>query len=222
MRFERRLGRATRIEVVTEGLLTRRLQRDPALEAYGLRDLRRVPRALARRRSRPRPVPGGAGGAAPGPAAAGHVGDPRRRGAGARIWATRRSCAATGRLFPVAGRASGAGPAEPLELRGRARRRAGAGAGRRRASWSSCPARARSAARQALLRLAGPASPVHAAPRRPAARGAGRRPSGPAAGARKVVLATNIAETSLTIEGDHRGGRRRPGAPAALLGPHRA
>jgi ATP-dependent helicase HrpB len=36
MRFERRVGRDTRIEVVTEGLLTRRLQRDPALDAYGL------------------------------------------------------------------------------------------------------------------------------------------------------------------------------------------
>ena len=36
MRFERRLGRRTRIEVVTEGVLTRRLQRDPSLEGYGL------------------------------------------------------------------------------------------------------------------------------------------------------------------------------------------
>ena len=35
MRFERRVGPATRIEVVTEGLLTRYLQRDPGLEAYG-------------------------------------------------------------------------------------------------------------------------------------------------------------------------------------------
>ena len=36
MRFERRVGRGTRVEVVTEGLLTRYLQRDPALEGYGL------------------------------------------------------------------------------------------------------------------------------------------------------------------------------------------
>lgn len=35
MRFDRRIGRDTRIEVVTEGLLTRQLQHDPALEAYG-------------------------------------------------------------------------------------------------------------------------------------------------------------------------------------------
>lgn len=36
MRFERRVSRRTRIEVVTEGLLTRRLQTDPGLEGVGL------------------------------------------------------------------------------------------------------------------------------------------------------------------------------------------
>ncbi|MEJ2690237.1 MAG: DEAD/DEAH box helicase, partial [Deltaproteobacteria bacterium] len=36
IRFERRVSPATRIEVVTEGILTRRLQRDPALEGVGL------------------------------------------------------------------------------------------------------------------------------------------------------------------------------------------
>ena len=35
MRFDRKVGRATRIEVVTEGLLTRYLQRDAGLAAYG-------------------------------------------------------------------------------------------------------------------------------------------------------------------------------------------
>jgi ATP-dependent helicase HrpB len=35
-RDDRRVGPATRIEVVTEGILTRRLQRDPALEGVGL------------------------------------------------------------------------------------------------------------------------------------------------------------------------------------------
>ena len=35
MRFDRRHRPDTRIEVVTEGLLTRYLQRDPALEPYG-------------------------------------------------------------------------------------------------------------------------------------------------------------------------------------------
>ncbi len=36
MRGERRVGRATRIEVVTEGVLTRRLQRDPTLDGVGV------------------------------------------------------------------------------------------------------------------------------------------------------------------------------------------
>ncbi|HSW28843.1 MAG TPA: ATP-dependent helicase HrpB [Longimicrobiales bacterium] len=36
MRLETRVGRATRIEVVTEGILTRMLQSDPALEGIGL------------------------------------------------------------------------------------------------------------------------------------------------------------------------------------------
>jgi len=36
IRFESRIGRQTRIEVVTEGILTRRLQQDPTLEGVGL------------------------------------------------------------------------------------------------------------------------------------------------------------------------------------------
>lgn len=36
IRFERRVSSRTRIEVVTEGILTRRLQRDPALDGVGL------------------------------------------------------------------------------------------------------------------------------------------------------------------------------------------
>ncbi|MTW20811.1 ATP-dependent helicase HrpB [Allochromatium palmeri] len=36
IRFERRIGPRTRIEVVTEGILTRRLQRDPTLDGVGL------------------------------------------------------------------------------------------------------------------------------------------------------------------------------------------
>src|SRR5215831_6430677 len=36
MRGERRVGRGTRVEVVTEGVLTRRLQRDPTLDGVGV------------------------------------------------------------------------------------------------------------------------------------------------------------------------------------------
>ena len=50
IRFERRVSAATRIEVVTEGILTRRLQADPGLEGVALRDLRRIPRAQPQRR----------------------------------------------------------------------------------------------------------------------------------------------------------------------------
>ena len=53
VRLESQVSSRTRIEVVTEGILTRRLQHDPALEGVGLRDFRRVPRAQPGRRSRP-------------------------------------------------------------------------------------------------------------------------------------------------------------------------
>lgn len=36
MRLDTKVGPRTRIEVVTEGILTRQLQRDPALEGVGL------------------------------------------------------------------------------------------------------------------------------------------------------------------------------------------
>lgn len=36
IRFDSRISRQTRIEVLTEGILTRRLQRDPTLEGVGL------------------------------------------------------------------------------------------------------------------------------------------------------------------------------------------
>ncbi|HOW63294.1 MAG TPA: DEAD/DEAH box helicase, partial [Candidatus Contendobacter sp.] len=36
IRFEHQVSRQTRIEVLTEGILTRRLQRDPALDGVGL------------------------------------------------------------------------------------------------------------------------------------------------------------------------------------------
>ena len=109
---------STRIEVVTEGLLTRYLQRDPALEAYGLRDLRRVPRALARRRSRPRLVPGGPGRPAPGSAPALVMSATLDGAAMARhLLGSAPVVRSEGRLFPVRVEHLGGDPAEPLELR---------------------------------------------------------------------------------------------------------
>ena len=54
VRGDRRTGAATRIEVVTTGVLLRRLQRDPALPGVGGRRPRRGARATARRRPGPR------------------------------------------------------------------------------------------------------------------------------------------------------------------------
>ena len=48
------VSKRTRIEVVTEGVFTRQILDDPALDGVAARSVRRVPRALARRRSRPR------------------------------------------------------------------------------------------------------------------------------------------------------------------------
>ena len=36
VRMDRKIGPATRVEVVTEGILTRRIQQDPSLESVGL------------------------------------------------------------------------------------------------------------------------------------------------------------------------------------------
>ena len=51
IRGEARSGPATRIEVVTEGILTRMIQSDPALDGIGARNFRRIPRTFAERRS---------------------------------------------------------------------------------------------------------------------------------------------------------------------------
>ena len=214
----RRSAATTRIEVVTEGLLTRYLQRDPALEAYGAVIFDEFHERSLGRRSRARLVPGGAGDAAPRPAAAGHVGDAGRcrprRASGRRAAGAQRRAA-----VPGPGRASGRRSDRAARAAGRARRRAGAG--RRRRQRARLPARcARDPPRRGRCWRRGCRArrcfPLYGdLPR--AAQDAAIRPGGP----RRIVLATNIAETSLTIEGDRRGGRQRAGAAAALLGPHR-
>ena len=57
IRYERRLGPGTRLEVLTEGLLTRRLQSDPELAAVAVRLQRRLGTQV-----RIVPQPGGKGG----------------------------------------------------------------------------------------------------------------------------------------------------------------
>ena len=162
----------SRIEVVTEGILTRMIQSDPELAGRRLRDLRRVPRARARRRPRP-----GAGARdprrpAPGPAAPRHVGHARRRpGRGAdgrRAGDHRRGPRLAGR-DPLARPAvdAGAGPAA-----------GGRGGGAR-------PARARrDRGRGARL----PAGPGRDRPHRRAPRAAPAAGGGAAAAARRAAL----------------------------------
>ena len=97
VRHESAVGRSTRVIVVTEGVLTRMLQSDPAPGGVRPRHLRRVPRAKHPRRSRPRahapqpraPArrPAGAGdvrhaGCRPGGGAAGRRAGRRERRAG--------------------------------------------------------------------------------------------------------------------------------------------
>lgn len=197
-RFERRLSRATRVEVVTEGLLARRLQRDPALAGYGLvvfdefheRSLDAdLGLALCL------DVQGGLrpdlrlllmSATLDGEALARHLGGAARR------------VRAEGRLHPV--RVEHLPPAvgAPLE--------SGVAAAVERALAAApgtvlvfLPGAAEiRRAEPAVAALGVEARPLHGELPR-AAQDAALRP--PAPGARKVVLATNVAETSLTIEG---------------------
>ena len=68
VRFGSKVSRKTRIEVVTEGVFTRMILDDPALDGVAARAVRRIPRALARRRSRPGAGARRAAGPARGPA----------------------------------------------------------------------------------------------------------------------------------------------------------
>ena len=199
----RRSRPRTRIEVVTEGVFTRMILDDPIARRRRGGDLRRVPRALARRRSRPR---AGA----------------RRAG---------RACATDLRLLVMSATLDGARVAALLgdapviasagprlsgrdPLRRPRSRPADRGGGRRAPSLRRC---GRSPAR-VLVFL--PGQGEIAPRRRPAGRArrpgeveiaplygaldrgrAGPRRRAGAARRRKVVLATSIAETSLTIEG---------------------
>jgi ATP-dependent helicase HrpB len=195
LRFERRAGPRTRIEVVTDGLLTRYLQRDPALEAYG---------AVLFDEFHERSLDGDLGLALclevqaslrpdlrlllmsatlDGAGLAAHLGAPVIR--------------SEGRRFPVRVEHLGYGR-EPLEL-GVARaveRALGAVAG---GVLVFLPGAREIGVALELLRSRHPAIPILPLygdlPR--AAQEAAIRPSAE----RRVVLATNIAETSLTIEG---------------------
>ena len=91
VRLQSLVSKRTRIEVVTEGVFTRQILDDPVARGCRGCPVRRVPRALARRRPRPCARARRAAGPARGPSAFGHVGDARRRARALRCSATRRS-----------------------------------------------------------------------------------------------------------------------------------
>ena len=204
MRQDTKVSARTEIEVVTEGVLTRRLQRDPDLAGVSAVRLRRVPRAQPRRRPRPRPHPRGRRRAPPRPADRGHVGDARHRPGRRAARRARSSAPRAGRTRSRSStstrRASTAAPARtdpavaaavaPGAARPR-RRRPGLPARRRRDRPDPAGAR-RPRTPDVDVR------PLHGA-LPPAEQDAAIAPAPP--GRRKVVLATSIAETSLTIEG---------------------
>ncbi|MFZ1429454.1 MAG: ATP-dependent helicase HrpB [Geminicoccaceae bacterium] len=201
MRFDRRISRHTRIEVVTEGLLTRRLQRDPALEPYGLvifdefhersldADLGLALCLEVQGSLRPDLRLLVMSATLDGTGLARHLGDaPLVR--------------SEGRQFPVQVEYMGSDPAEPLELRMLRAVEHGLGA----ASGDLLvflpgAAEIRRTANLLEARLRHPGlriCPLYGNLSR-VEQDAALHPA--VSGQRKIVLATNIAETSLTIEG---------------------
>ena len=198
IRGDTRVGPRTRIEVVTEGILTRMLQPDPALEGVGLlifdefheRSLH-ADLGLAFDPADPRTVAGRS-------AHAGHVRDAGWRPGGAAAWRRadrhERRAEPSGRDPPPAAACghAGRGCRGGRRTRGpdvRRGRRACLSAGRRRdparrgRCWATCAA---------------DVIPLHGSlPQALQDRALGPSPPG----RRKVVLATSIAETSLTIDG---------------------
>ena len=106
---------ATRIEVVTEGVFTRMVLDDPALDGVAARAVRRIPRALARRRSRPRAGARRAAGPARRSEAPGDVGDASTARGSAKLLGDAPVIESEGRAFPVETRYLGRDARAPIE-----------------------------------------------------------------------------------------------------------
>ena len=222
-----RSAATTRIEVVTEGILTRRLQHDPSLPGVGLVVVRRDPRAQPAGRPRTGPHPRRPLGAATRAPGAGHVGHPRHRpGRRAPRRGRRRrhrsSPARVGR-YPVEIRWRPPDPRDrPAEAAAAAVLAGAAGATRATCSCSS-PAPPTSAGSRRSSERCG------ARPRRrpPAVRRALAGRAGPGAGAVATRPAPGRARHRHRRDQPHRGrrahrGRQRPGAQPPLRRPQRA
>jgi ATP-dependent helicase HrpB len=197
MRFDRRIGPTTRIEVITEGLLVRYLQRDPALEAYGVvifdefhersldADLGLALCLEVQETLRPDLRLLAMSATLDGAAIARHLG-------GAPL------VRSDGRLFPVRVEHLGGDAGEPLELK--VARGVELALGAVAGSILVFLPGAREIRRALDLLVARfpgtPVFPLYGDLSR-SAQDAALRSGGP----RRIVLATNIAETSLTIEG---------------------
>ena len=219
----RRSRPRTRIEVVTEGVFTRMILDDPGARRRRRGAVRRVPRAQPRRRPRPRPRARRPGAACARTCASWYVRDARRRPRRAACSATRPVIESEGRAFPVETRYLGRDPRRRIEDAVAAP--SCAALAREARLDPRLPARpGRDPPRRALLRRA-PARPgVDIAPLYGAldrARAGPRHRARRRPGRRKVVLATSIAETSLTIEGVRVVIDSRPRPRAALRARHR-
>ena len=117
VRFGTKVSRRTRIEVVTEGVFTGLILDDPGARRRRGGAVRRVPRALARCRSRPRAGARCPAGAARGLAAPGDVGDDRRRAASPSALGDAPVIASEGRAFAVETRYLGRDPAQSRSSR---------------------------------------------------------------------------------------------------------
>ena len=104
MRLETRVSRRTRIEVVTEGVFTRMLQSDPALEGVGGGAVRRIPRAQPARRHRPG-------------LRARCAGEPRAANCGMLVMSATLDGAGVARLLGDAPRVTAAGRMFPVDVR---------------------------------------------------------------------------------------------------------
>ena len=192
IRFEKRATRDTRLLVVTEGILTARLQQDPLLVGFRHDRPRRVSRAKHSCRSWPRARAAGVARARRS-AHRRDVGDARRP-IGCAISGRRTGCQCAGRAASADDRVCGRG----VDCRGGARRVVQD----RRAGPVLSSRRARDRARQfgpLINRRQRPGIAV--VPLHGSLDGDAQDAAISPSDGRRIILATNIAETSLTVPG---------------------
>ena len=194
IRFEKRFTRDTRLLVVTEGILTARLQQDPLLVGFRDDRPRRVSRAKHSCRSWARARAAGVARARRS-AHRRDVGDARRPIGCAHFSDDAPVVSVPGALHPLTIEHARRG----VDCRRGARR---AAENRRPGACAFFPARARSSAPRSDLSIAGRVRRMSRSFRCTDRSTAMRRmPRFAPSSGRRIILATNIAETSLTVPG---------------------